>query len=177
MGWLTGLEPATTSATNWRSTNWTTVTIIIKFITILTYFQKNGAGDEGRTRDIQLGRLTLYQLSYSRIFIDGRCSRIWTCDPLLPRQVRYRAALYTVLYFLSSLDKKYNTILSKNCQLLFFIFLGFFLKTTSKPYFINILIILFFEIIFLKIILFQKFYPLHLLNLDKYTPFLSILYQ
>ena len=26
-----------------------------------------GAGDEGRTRDIQLGRLTLYQLSYSRI--------------------------------------------------------------------------------------------------------------
>ncbi len=29
--------------------------------------KKNGAGDEGRTRDIQLGRLTLYQLSYSRI--------------------------------------------------------------------------------------------------------------
>ena len=28
--------------------------------------KKNGAGDEGRTRDIQLGRLTLYQLSYSR---------------------------------------------------------------------------------------------------------------
>ena len=27
----------------------------------------NGAGNEGRTRDIQLGRLTLYQLSYSRI--------------------------------------------------------------------------------------------------------------
>ena len=25
-----------------------------------------GAGDEVRTRDIQLGRLTLYQLSYSR---------------------------------------------------------------------------------------------------------------
>ena len=25
-----------------------------------------GAGYEGRTRDIQLGRLTLYQLSYSR---------------------------------------------------------------------------------------------------------------
>gem|GEM_PF-5849511 len=25
-----------------------------------------GAGDEARTRDIQLGRLTLYQLSYSR---------------------------------------------------------------------------------------------------------------
>ncbi len=27
---------------------------------------KNGAGDEARTRDIQLGRLALYQLSYSR---------------------------------------------------------------------------------------------------------------
>ena len=27
------------------------------------------AGDEGRTRDIQLGRLTLYQLSYSRLFL------------------------------------------------------------------------------------------------------------
>ena len=29
--------------------------------------KKNGAGDEARTRDIQLGRLKLYQLSYSRI--------------------------------------------------------------------------------------------------------------
>ena len=29
----------------------------------------HGAGNEGRTRDIQLGRLTLYQLSYSRISI------------------------------------------------------------------------------------------------------------
>jgi hypothetical protein len=27
---------------------------------------KAGAGDEARTRDIQLGRLKLYQLSYSR---------------------------------------------------------------------------------------------------------------
>ena len=27
----------------------------------------DGAGDEARTRDIQLGRLKLYQLSYSRI--------------------------------------------------------------------------------------------------------------
>ncbi len=27
-----------------------------------------GAGDETRTRDIQLGRLKLYQLSYSRTF-------------------------------------------------------------------------------------------------------------
>ncbi len=28
---------------------------------------KAGAGDEIRTRDIQLGRLELYQLSYSRL--------------------------------------------------------------------------------------------------------------
>jgi hypothetical protein len=28
-----------------------------------------GAGDEARTRDIQLGRLKLYQLSYSRIYL------------------------------------------------------------------------------------------------------------
>ena len=27
MGWPTGLEPAATRSTNWRSTNWTTVTI------------------------------------------------------------------------------------------------------------------------------------------------------
>ena len=29
--------------------------------------QKHRAGDEARTRDLQLGRLSLYQLSYSRI--------------------------------------------------------------------------------------------------------------
>lgn len=28
--------------------------------------KKNGAGDEARTRDNKLGRLVLYQLSYSR---------------------------------------------------------------------------------------------------------------
>ena len=38
-----------------------------------------GAGDEGRTRDIQLGRLTLYQLSYSRI------SFLWCLGPDLNR--------------------------------------------------------------------------------------------
>jgi hypothetical protein len=31
-----------------------------------------GAGDETRTRDIQLGRLMLYQLSYSRLWISDR---------------------------------------------------------------------------------------------------------
>jgi hypothetical protein len=32
-----------------------------------TYRLLFGAGDEARTRDIQLGRLKLYQLSYSRL--------------------------------------------------------------------------------------------------------------
>ena len=33
-----------------------------------------GAGDEARTRDPQLGKLMLYQLSYTRIFIIIRLS-------------------------------------------------------------------------------------------------------
>ena len=45
--------------------------------------RRNGAGDEARTRDFQLGRLELYQLSYSRFIahdrphspVTGRCSR------------------------------------------------------------------------------------------------------
>ena len=46
---------------------------------------KKRAGDEVRTRDIQLGRLTLYQLSYSRNFyticlsMSGE-NRIRTCE-------------------------------------------------------------------------------------------------
>ena len=32
----------------------------------LSYVGLSGAGDEIRTRDLQLGRLELYQLSYSR---------------------------------------------------------------------------------------------------------------
>ena len=31
-------------------------------------YRKSGAGDAIRTRDIQLGRLALYQLSYTRLF-------------------------------------------------------------------------------------------------------------
>ncbi len=36
----------------------------LRFLNFLTLFQR--AGDEARTRDLQLGRLSLYQLSYSR---------------------------------------------------------------------------------------------------------------
>ena len=34
---------------------------------IMIGVDSDGAGDEARTRDIQLGRLKLYQLSYSRV--------------------------------------------------------------------------------------------------------------
>ena len=122
MGWSTGLEPATTSATNWRSTNWTTVTI-----TIL------GAGNEARTRDIQLGRLTLYQLSYSRkkgniiksVQNNGRCSRIRTCGPLLPRQVRYRTAPCTdFLYSIGQMLYYHFLLFLSIIFFYFFIFYG-----------------------------------------------------
>src|SRR4029077_9649928 len=46
--------------------------------------QEYGAGDGARTRDIQLGRLTLYQLSYSRsrsiVSEDGGGGRIRTFE-------------------------------------------------------------------------------------------------
>ena len=52
-----GFEPETSSLPRMRSTP--------ELLGLVTQ-QKYGAGDEIRTRDIQLGRLTLYQLSYSR---------------------------------------------------------------------------------------------------------------
>jgi hypothetical protein len=45
-----------------------------------------GAGDEARTRDIQLGRLKLYQLSYSRIL---------TCQPPFLRRTFISSSLPT----------------------------------------------------------------------------------
>ena len=34
-----------------------------------TLLQKSGAGDEARTRDLNLGKVALYQLSYSRVLL------------------------------------------------------------------------------------------------------------
>ena len=34
--------------------------------------KENGAGDESRTRDLNLGKVALYQLSYSRIRLEAR---------------------------------------------------------------------------------------------------------
>ena len=39
-----------------------------------TISTKNGAGDEGRTRDNQLGKLELYRLSYARMSLS--CQKI-----------------------------------------------------------------------------------------------------
>jgi hypothetical protein len=45
--------------------------------------KKFGAGDEARTRDIQLGRLKLYQLSYSRLMSDRKAINIYPSDQTL----------------------------------------------------------------------------------------------
>ena len=69
---MTGFEPVTSSLPRKRSTP-------------ELHRLKIRAGDRVRTGDIQLGRLTLYQLSYSRIFLIKRLmqcgeSRIRTCE-------------------------------------------------------------------------------------------------
>ena len=60
-----GFEPATSSLPRMRSTP-----ELLRADPIKPPWPKFGAGDETRTRDIQLGRLTLYQLSYSRFLKD-----------------------------------------------------------------------------------------------------------
>ena len=54
---MTGFEPVASSLPRKRSTP-----------ELHRPNKKTRAGDQVRTGDIQLGRLTLYQLSYSRIF-------------------------------------------------------------------------------------------------------------
>ena len=59
---MTGVEPVTSSLPRKRSTP-----------ELHRQFHKKRAGDEIRTRDPQLGRLMLYQLSYSRK-MDHKCN-------------------------------------------------------------------------------------------------------
>ena len=40
--------------------------------------KENGAGDESRTRDLNLGKVALYQLSYSRIRLEARIGILHT---------------------------------------------------------------------------------------------------
>ena len=115
----TGIEPVTPWLKVMCSTDWANGSYYFVVIEI------TGVTDGARTRDNQYHKLALYQLNYghhklvereTRVELatfslegwrstnwatpaySGRCSRIWTCDPLLPRQVRYRAALCTVFY-------------------------------------------------------------------------------
>ena len=68
---MMGFEPMTSSLPRKRSTP-------------ELHRQEIKAGDETRTRDIQLGRLTLYQLSYSRKYKSGE-SRIRTYEGVANR--------------------------------------------------------------------------------------------
>jgi hypothetical protein len=43
--------------------------LLHKAATNKTLLQKSGAGDESRTRDLNLGKVALYQLSYSRVLL------------------------------------------------------------------------------------------------------------
>ena len=61
---MTGFEPVTSSLPRKRSTP-------------ELHRLKIRAGDRVRTGDIQLGRLTLYQLSYSRINFYNPCNFMW----------------------------------------------------------------------------------------------------
>ena len=57
----TSLELATSTLARLRSTNWA--------IPAYSDAWFNGAGNESRTRDLNLGKVALYQLSYSRIWM------------------------------------------------------------------------------------------------------------
>ena len=70
------------------------------------FIGENGAGDAIRTRDIQLGRLALYQLSYTRIYdggerwirtIEGKSRQIYSLMPLAARQSRPEKAMELVI--------------------------------------------------------------------------------
>ena len=131
----TGIEPVTPWLKVMCSTDWANgsyYSIVIKI---------HGVTDGIWTRDNQCHKLALYQLNYGHHNVSlveretrvelatfslegwrstnwatpaysGRSSRIWTCGPLLPRQVRYRTAPCTVF----SLDKNYTIIFSLFCQ-------------------------------------------------------------
>ena len=63
-----GFEPMPSSLPRMRSTP---ELLGLGSLILTNSVKKIGAGDETRTRDIQLGRLTLYQLSYSRLWCMG----------------------------------------------------------------------------------------------------------
>ena len=50
-----------------KISRWPHVTLSRFYILHSPYTEKNGAGDETRTRDVYLGKVVLYQLSYTRV--------------------------------------------------------------------------------------------------------------
>ena len=82
----------------------------IIFYNNLSYISKyRGAGDGNRTHNIQLGRLMLYQLSYTR---NGATDRIRTYDLLITNQLLYQLSysgtLVILLWRLSAPDLSYS---------------------------------------------------------------------
>ena len=71
-------------------------------ILLLGFFYR--AGDEVRTRDIQLGRLTLYQLSYSRNYSD-----IDIFSECKYTVIYYNLPNFLILFLLRFLQIKVNT--------------------------------------------------------------------
>ena len=63
----TGLEPATPGVTGRYSNQLNYHSRTTKLLVALGYSAETGAGNEARTRDLNLGKVALYQLSYSRI--------------------------------------------------------------------------------------------------------------
>ena len=53
----------------------------------------SGLPGGNRTPDPQLRRLLLYPTELRAVVQDGRGDMIRTCDPLLPKQMRYQTAL------------------------------------------------------------------------------------
>ncbi len=50
------------------------------------FLQKTGAGNETRTRDPNLGKVVLYQLSYSRVSMDVHSNQVGSCVKLKTRR-------------------------------------------------------------------------------------------
>ena len=135
--------------------------------------KKNGAGDEGRTRDIQLGRLTLYQLSYSRKYklimvgaagfepaapcSQGRCATGLRHAPLyfLTRQV----AFYHILKIMSTIFLNFFYFVNRNskCHINFDIlntpFQIFLLNFFHQIIFVDIHLYIFLIVLFLFLLL------------------------
>ncbi len=65
-----------------------------------------GAGNEARTRDLNLGKVALYQLSYSRVFhITRRCSVVfWNGQIVMQFQAEFVAPLKNLPQCLTASD-------------------------------------------------------------------------